>query len=81
MGLCACPASDQLDELSEGCALSLEGLREEGRWVLAHLSDCYSQDSPFPASWLHMSDSILREQADQGSQTLKLWGQTENISK
>lgn len=34
-----------------------------------HLSGCYSRDKPPLGSWLQLLVGVLREQADQGSQT------------
>lgn len=45
------------------------------------VSDRCSQGSPCPGSWSHTSDSVLRDQAGQGSQTHRVWGQTGNIHK
>lgn len=46
-----------------------------------HLSGCYSQDGPPLGSPSQMLVGVLRDQANQGSQTHKLWGQTENMSE
>ena len=37
-----------------------------------HVSDRCSQGSPCPGSWSHTWDSVLRDQAGQGSQTHKV---------